>query len=191
MSGKAWRRLWHLGGGAFLPILAFYLPLGKLLIVVYALASVSLAVEAFRLLIPKMNRWLLRWLDSVFKEKERAKLTGASYLLFATIIVFLVFDKEIAILSLLFLALGDPVAATFGEKFGKRKVWGKSLEGTLAGFLACVILGLLLVNSAIPFSQPAVIAGAASAAIVELLPLSLDDNLTIPLASATIMALIS
>lgn len=189
MSGKAWRRLWHLGGGSVFPILALYLSKGTLLVALSTVTAVALIAEGMRILLPEVNSWLLRQLAGVFKEQEWTRPTSSTYLLLASVAVFLFFDKEVAIVSLLFLAVGDPVAATVGERFATRKIFGKSLEGSFACLLSCAALGMLLVEIGVSISAPVVLVGAASAAAIELLPLPINDNLTIPLFSASMMTL--
>ena len=83
------------------------------------------------------------------------------------------------------------MATTVGEHFGKTKiVGGKSLEGTLAFFAAAIGSGILLSLTALPLPFGLLLVGAAVAAAVEVLPLPLNDNLTIPVISGGAMELI-
>jgi glycerol-3-phosphate acyltransferase PlsY len=102
--------------------------------------------------------------------------------------VFWLFEKEIAAMSLCFLAVGDPVAGIVGEKWGSKKIWGKSFEGAMACFVSCLVLGICLGNTALSVSFLAALAGSFCAALVEFLPLHLNDNFTIPIAVAGVMA---
>jgi dolichol kinase len=81
------------------------------------------------------------------------------------------------------------MATVIGEKFGKRKAFNKSLEGSLACLSACLLIGIVMatVNPTLVISVA--IVGAVSAMIVEFLPLPIDDNFTIPLFSGGIMTL--
>ena len=52
------------------------------------------------------------------------------------------FPKRVAVLSILYLALGDPFASTMGIKYGKlgpRFSNGKSLIGSVGGFAICAV----------------------------------------------------
>lgn len=74
------------------------------------------------------------------------------------------FPKSIAVLSVLYLALGDPFASTVGIKFGKlgpRFSNGKSLIGTLGGFFICAA------TTALYFARSVQLSGAL--ALVSLL----------------------
>ena len=88
--------------------------------------------------------------------------------------------------SLLYLALGDASAALVGKRIGKRKIfWEKTLEGSLACFLVCFIIGLFF------FKLPLALAGALAAAIIELFPWALNDNFWMPIIAAFVLSRIS
>jgi len=97
------------------------------------------------------------------------------------------FPEPIGYVAVAVLTLGDGFASVFGIKFGQRRVpfnKSKKLEGTIGGF-SFAFLGSLL------FIDPlrALIASAVGM-VVEILPLPLNDNVTMPLASGlTLMAL--
>lgn len=123
------------------------------------------------------------------KERERRGLTGASYLLFAALTVFLFFDPKVAVLSLLYLTIGDPAAAFVGSRLGRRKLWGKSLEGTAALISVNLILAFSF-SHFLGINLIAAVCAVLVAAIIEGLPLPLDDNLAIPPAAALTMTLL-
>ena len=84
-------------------------------------------------------------------------------------------------------AFGDSAAAFFGKAFGRKTLpfgKGKTLEGSIAGFLLGFLGALFFVD---PFKA---LAGAAVAMFIESLPLPVNDNLTIPLAAAVTMVLV-
>ena len=189
VQGKPWRRLWHLGGGSFFPVLALFVPKGILLVTLGVMTAVFAAWEIVRFSVPRVNRWTLSHLGVILKEEERFRLTGAVYLLLSSLAVFLLFDKYVAIASLLFLSIGDLMATVVGGKFGKRIVLKKSLEGSLACLASCLLIGMAMTRVSPVMVLPVAVVGAASATIVELLPIPIDDNLTIPLFSAGIMTL--
>jgi len=97
------------------------------------------------------------------------------------------------------LIVGDMAAALVGVAFGGEAVviklgrhGKKSFEGSAAMFLVCCVLGtFVLSSSGVPLPEYVAGMGALVATIVELYTddvLGLDDNITIPLASAAAMA---
>ncbi|MBE9501751.1 MAG: hypothetical protein KAX23_04200 [Dehalococcoidia bacterium] len=190
MSGKTGRRLWHLLGGSFFPVLAFFVSGKALLIAIGAVTAGFLLWEALRFAIPEVNRWVVLHLSPILKDEERYRPTGSTYMLISTLLVFLLFDEYIAIAAVLFLSLGDPAASVVGEAWGTRRLWGKTLEGSSACLLSCLILGMLPATVG-TMSPLVIIAGAIAATVIELLPLHINDNFTLPLGSAAVMALVS
>ena len=189
MQSKPWRGLWHLIGGSFFPVLALFVPKGILLIILGAMTAIFVVWEAVRFSVPRVNRWTVSHLRVILKGEERFRLTGTTYLLFSSLAVFLLFDKYVAIASLLFLSIGDLMATVIGEKYGRRIVFNKSMEGSFACLASCLLIGVLMTRISSAMVLPVAIVGAVSATIVELLPIPIDDNLTIPLFSAGIMSL--
>jgi len=70
----------------------------------------------------------------------RWQLSGMVYYMAGITISVAAFPKRVAVLSILYLALGDPFASTLGIKYGKlgpRFSNGKSLIGSVGGFAIC------------------------------------------------------
>jgi len=191
MKTKPWRRLWHLLGGSFFPVLAFFVPKEALLVALGAVTGVFVAWEIARLNNARVNRWMASHLRVILKEEERFRPIGTTYFLIASLAAFLFFDKYVAITSLLFVSIGDLMATVIGEEYGRQVLFNKkTIEGSLACLVSCLLIGILIsrVNPAITLTVALV--GAVSATIVELLPIPIDDNLTVPLISGGIMTLI-
>ena len=125
--------------------------------------------------------------DKMLKEHElNGKLTGASWVMISSSIVILLFSKEVAVISLVFLSIGDTVAGLFGRNYGKIRIGNKTLEGFIAGFFSCLIISLFY--RPLQFSITA--SGAFFGILFETLPLPFDDNLKIPIASAIVMSIL-
>ncbi len=182
-----WRRLFHIGACSAIPLLGIFFNPTVMVALLATLSGLALLVEVSRLRVPGLNQVLVRWLRPILKETEDRRITGATYIAVSALVAFLVFDKPVAIVALFFLSLGDPVAALVGSRIGGVRFLGKSPVGTLA-FLAVgvAVASLVSVAGVVPFHW-ALAAGAAVAAIVELAPSILDDNLTIPLVSGAAM----
>jgi dolichol kinase len=195
MAGKARRRLWHLIGGSLFPILAFFVSEQTLLIALSAVTFAFLIMESVRLLSSRANELFFRYFHGMLKEEERRRPTGSSYLLVASLLAFLLFDRDVAITCLFFLAVGDPMAATFGERLGSRRALGWGWHawgwgGGLACFLSCLAIGMVLTQIGLDISPFLIVGGSAAAALITLLPWPIDDNLIIPLFSGGVMTLI-
>jgi glycerol-3-phosphate acyltransferase PlsY len=124
------------------------------------------------------------------RQDERNKFTGALFVLVASLLTFGIFPKEIAILALAFLAVGDPAAAVIGKLIRGHEIFSKTLEGNLACLVAGLAAGFILQYLGLEISTTMVIAGSFAAAFIQALPIPINDNLSIPLASALVMSLI-
>ena len=125
MQVKTWRRLWHLLGGSFFPVLVFFVPRPALLITLGALTAVFVSWEIIRFIFPRFNRWMVSKLGSILKMEEASGITGTTCLLIASLVVLILFDKYIAIASLFFLSIGDLTASIIGSTFGRHKIFKK------------------------------------------------------------------
>ena len=125
--------------------------------------------------------------DKMLKDHElKGKLTGASWVMISSSMVIVLFSKEVAVISLVFLSIGDTIAGLFGRSYGKIRIGNKTLEGFIAGFLSCLIVSLFY--KPLQFSVTA--SGAFFGMLFEILPLPFDDNLKIPIASAVAMSIL-
>lgn len=184
------RRLFHLTGGSMIPLAGLLVPQRELLMVVGAAFLALVVLEGVRLTVGNVNTIFIRALAPVLKAEEARKPTGATYLVASTLIAFFIFDAHVAVLSLLFVAVGDPVAGVVGEWIGRYRIGRKTLEGSLALLGASLAAGFAVVGVTGLSSFWIVPVGALVAAVVELSPVPLDDNLTVPLASGLAMTLL-
>lgn len=186
------RKLYHLFGG--LGLLSLYYVLGreKALIFYGAMVLVVLAVDITRLRVPAFNRFIQSHFGSFIRKNEANKLTGTAPYVLGIGLTLLLYRADIATAAICFLAFGDVSATAVGERYGRTKISGeKSLEGTLAFAAAAALSGVLLNFAGIHLMPGLILAGALVAAGVELLPLPVNDNLVIPVASGGAMELIA
>jgi len=144
-----------------------------------------LILEIVRFKIPSFNRKIFSSFSCLLKDREREKISGTTIFFIGVFITVLIFPKEIAILSLLYLIVGDALSGIVGFKWGRIKIGKKSLEGFLACWLSCLAIGLIFKKTFL-FSFPALILSSLAVASVELFPF-IDDNLTIPLAGGAVL----
>lgn len=182
-----WRRLFHLFAASSIPTVAIFTSSGVMVPLMATLSGVALATEAVRLKVPSLNRVLYSKLKPLLKVTEDRRVTGATYVAISALISFLLFDEHVAIVALFFLSLGDPAAALVGGRIGGWRVFGKSPIGSVAFFIvALAAAGVLSASDVLSFHWGLAM-GAAIAALVELVPTGLDDNITIPLISGAVM----
>lgn len=77
-------------------------------------ALLSLAVDVGRQRAGMFNRVYLGIFGAILKPTEAADITGATYLLIAIFFAFYFFGMDVALPVLMFVAVGDPVAALVG-----------------------------------------------------------------------------
>ena len=141
-----------------------------------------LVVELLRLGNRSVRNVFARVFGSLIRGHEHVSFTGSTFLLVGSLLTVCVFPKTVAVSALCFLIVGDPVAALIGKSIGVVRLFGnKTLEGSLANFLVCFGIGLLFLP------LPLAVVGAVAAAVAEVLPIPLDDNLRIPLAAGAAM----
>jgi len=188
--GKIGRKVIHICTGLVPPVLAFFISREPLLGLLAVGAVVALSIEAARLASPGLNRWLMDHFYMLLKEQERYEPAAATYFVLSALLVFALFPKGVAVAAVAFTALGDPLAALIGESYrGRKWIWGKSLEGSVACIAGCLGVGLALSLTPLALGAVITLVGIATATLAEALPLPVDDNLSIPLASAAAMAL--
>lgn len=181
------RRLFHLSNCLTLAILAIIIPRDTFLWLLFALSSLLLLVDIVRLTWFATNRLFVWVFGTLMRRQETHGLTGSIYVLVGCLLTVLLFDRDIAVAGMIFLGVGDAFAGMIGERWGRHKVFTKSLEGTASFFVSSVVAVLIFNHFALDVGYMVCIVGALCAAIIELLPLPINDNLDIPLASAAIM----
>ena len=159
------------------------------LIILLPITLLAFLIEYLRINSISVKNIFDKYLFSMLRNHEKSgKYTGATWVFISSTLSIGIFPKDIAIISLIYMSIGDTAAGLIGRKFGRIKIYNKTLEGALAGFIVCLILGLMI---DLNLSKTLVAIGALSAAIIELMPISIDDNLRIPLFSGTVMYVMS
>jgi len=183
------RKLYHLVGGVGLLSLYYILGRKQALLFYAVLFIIILLIDGARLVIPSWNRAIFARFGSFIRKNEEHRLSGtAPYVLGIGLSLFL-YSRPVASAAICFLAFGDVAATAIGERFGKTKIGDKSLEGTFAFMIAAAVSGVLLSLLGVHLLTWVMALGILVAAGVELLTLSMNDNLLIPLVSGGIMEL--
>ncbi|HWR97350.1 MAG TPA: hypothetical protein VN317_02930 [Candidatus Methanoperedens sp.] len=186
------RKLYHVGGG--LGLLGVWFALGRphAFLAYAGLLGAVLLFDCARFALPRFNAWAMAHLSGLLRPGEERTLNGSPAYIAGVALTLLLFPQPAAVVAVLFLIVGDVSATAVGERWGRRRVGAKSLEGTAAFFVVAAAAGLA---ARVALGGPpagAVVAGAWSAALVELfLPKFANDNLVIPPVAALAMTLLS
>ena len=186
---EIFRKIIHISSLA-IPLFYFFLIKDKnvMATILITLTSISLLIEHARLNREGYVRFFFhKYLKSVLRTKElEGHFTGATWMLIGFTSSVIIFDFEVSVLALLFLSVGDAVAGLVGRALPFGKIWDKSILGSLSGFLFCVLFGLFI-NT---LSLEIVIFGAFSGMFIELIPLKINDNFSIPIFSGFVMQIL-
>ena len=180
ISNEMKRKLIHLST-TLIPLLYIsIIPNKEHIFLICVLLSIGfLLVDLLRMFSRITERYFLRIFSSLLREDEiDRQLTGATYLFIGLTLAVFLFPRDIAVIVMMFLSIADPDAAIFGKTLPMKTIFNKILGGFFA-FLFCATIIVTTVNG---ISLIGLIV-AFIAAIVELLPLKINDNISIPVIS--------
>lgn len=117
---------------------------------------------------------------------ERGFVLGPVTLATGAMLALLLYPSTAAALAIYALAFGDGVASLFGRAFGRiRFVAGKTVEGSVACFLAVWFAALLVTGSV-----GVAVAVALAATVLEALPVKDLDNIILPAGVGLVATLV-
>ena len=185
-TSEVFRKAIHISN-ALIPIGYIYLFKDKIdmLIILSFFLIFCFFIEIARVNNDLVSIFFSRYFSFMMRTSEKqGGLTGATWVFVGALFTILLIPVPFSILALLFLSVGDTFAAIIGKKFPFIKLGRKTLSGSLAGFVACVIIGLIIDVS---IGNDILFFGAFMAMFIELIPLPFDDNVTIPIFSGLSM----
>jgi dolichol kinase len=146
-------------------------------------------IEFIRIRRPEVNAWFLAKFGGIHREAEVLHPSGIFWTLlgcWSTMVIFS--NKRIVLPALGFLVFGDTLAALGGQKWGKH-FWkrnpAKTWEGSAAFAAVSAVWAVFFVR------WPVALLGALSGAWVELSQLPYNDNLWVPLLSASALSVLN
>ncbi len=168
-----------------IPLIYHYELLSKPFIVRGLLVATLLSIlfELARLHDARVRRFFTQFFRDLIRTHEHKQLLGSTYLLIASVITIEIFSEPIAVSALGALILGDTAAALVGKTLGRKRFFGKSLEGSAA----CFIVSFLFAWGVVGVDAQTAAIGMLAATLFELLPIPLDDNFRIPLSAGFVM----
>jgi len=182
---QGYRKFYHVLASSFFPLFYLRPPFSEgearflLLWVTGSCFLISFILDLLRLRDRGFNSRFMKAFSALIRQSEENRFNGSTFLCLAFFIVILLFPRTVAITAMLFLSLGDAAAELGGKHFGRLKIFGRSLEGTLAFFLVAFPVAYSLIDD-----WRVALLGALAGALVELFSFEVDDNLTVPIGSA-------
>ncbi len=148
------------------------------------LAGAALVLDAYRIATRRV-------MSRVYKKKESRQLSSIMLFLVSTLLLFVLFPPTTAYIALGFLSIDDLSGKLVGLRSSPHELLaGRTLEGSVGFLVGATLVGYGFARA---FGDPGllvVLGGAAGAAIIELLTMGLDDNLTVGLGSAGLVTLL-
>lgn len=170
-----------------IPLVYAFIPRATALAILIPLTILFAAADFWRFRHPGMGvlyhrafGWLLRTHE---RDHRRKRLNGATYVLLSACICIMIFPKVVVLTAFPILIVSDTAAALVGRRYGRHQFLNKTLEGA-AAFLATAFLVVVFAPKIASLPGEYLIGGAAAVVgtIVESLSVTVDDNLSIPLA---------
>ncbi len=175
-----------------IPIIYFFVSKQQGLMLLIPVAAVFFIVDLARYYHTPTREWFYRWFGWLLRKHEsdhtKKRFTGATNILLSAILCVFIFPKIITINAFAILIISDTTSALIGRRFGRKKFFSKSLEGSLAFFLSAIAVVLVAPKiEGLPLEYIIGIASGAVGAIVESLSVKIDDNISIPLSIGFVM----
>jgi glycerol-3-phosphate acyltransferase PlsY len=159
----------------------------QLLLILGITAIFTLVLDIARRRYAPVGNAFAKIFGSFLRQGEKENPIASTHFFIGMFLSALLFPSPIAEAGMYILVVGDTMAAVVGMAWGRPRFRGKSLEGSFA-FLVSSFVILSIVGG---LALPIILAGAVAGTIVELLPLPVNDNLTIPVLAGLSMFLAS
>jgi dolichol kinase len=179
---ELFRQLIH-ASGVFIVVLGYFISPDSLILL--AALIMFLVVLLFEL----DKKYQIPIFSYIFKRcKRRDDERGFIYFFLGIILTLIIFkfNMPVANAAILILLFGDSASTIIGRKYGKTRIPFKK-DKTVEGSLAFFMVGLTLALTQVPL-LPAFLGVLAGVLAEAYSPI--DDNIPIPLVSATVMALV-
>lgn len=187
------RRMFHASMGLGVGLVyQFLLTHSRAIYILGFCACVVYILEQIRINYPELSGNIKIINKYLFRAEEQLKESAGVPYVMGILLTLISFPKVVALVAIYTLAVADPMSAIIGIKYGKTKVVPhKSLEGSLAFFVSSFVITFLvffwwtsylqiMLGSILLLSFLVAFIGS----LFEMIPLRLDDNLTIPLFTA-------
>lgn len=169
-----------------IPILNYYLEKDLMVYITFSASVLMILFDVSRKTFQGFDKFYTRCLKLVLRHKEldvkKHLFTGGTYYVIGIFLTIYIFPREIASMAIFVMILSDTAAALIGKKYGNHKIFNKSVEGSLSFlFIGIIIIAVTPKISQYPLEYVIAFSALFMTTILELLPIKIDDNLTIPL----------
>jgi dolichol kinase len=216
------RKVLHIFSGTIIPVGILYIPEmvhrsplaeGPLPpwaypMVLFALILMGfVTVELIRIRFERVGALYNRFFGAMLRKEEARSMTGATYIVAASLVCTILFARqpEISAIVLSTFIWGDGIAAIVGQSIGRIRIGKKSLEGSIACFVLCLVAIIFLFplvpellepwGGTMPLSLAVIVAFTVT--LLELAPLrlsprfALNDNLVVPVVTGLVIRYLS
>jgi len=182
------RRLFHLLNGV--SVASAYALLFTHEQVIHTFGTIACTIyiaDRLRMAYPEVIAQRAPWVNRLFvRAEEQVRESAMIPYVIAVLLTIITVPKPAALVAIYTLAIADPVAAVVGIRWGRRRIThNRTLEGSLAFFVTTLLIAALVLGWEGMVEPWTVTAAATSialaAAACEVIPVRIDDNLTIPL----------
>ncbi|MAX65365.1 MAG: SEC59/DGK1/VTE5 family protein [Bacteriovoracaceae bacterium] len=187
------RRLFHMfNGGSIATLYLISFSHSQMIHFLGTIACALYIVEQVRVNYPETASKLLPFTRFIMRAEEQLKESAMVPYAMAVLLTIVAFPKHIALIGIYSLAFADPLSAIVGIRFGKHKLTPtRTIEGSLAFFIAITLVSLFVLTGYngkfdILILFVSVLLGGICTAF-DMIPLKLDDNLTIPLFTSAVL----
>jgi len=183
------RQIFHICLGLTIVILLTNNILNSLILFLILIAGILISILSRKFKIPIIYFFL-----KIFERKgvlKRFPGKGTISFLVGCLLVLQLFERDIALASIMILTFGDSVSHLFGLHFGRKKHplnCLKSIEGNIAGGITG-FLGAMFFISPLPALLASFGAMTAEAIELKMNDKIIDDNIIVPLVAGTIIYL--
>ncbi|MBD90649.1 MAG: hypothetical protein CL940_09950 [Deltaproteobacteria bacterium] len=184
------RNLFHVNNGLISVMLCelVFTTQNQAILTAACVTALFFTLDLARRIIPSFQVYLVKGpVGSIARAHEHRQVPSSTWFALATLMGLLTMPMLAIEIGVLALAIGDPVAAIVGKRWGRTKLRGqKSLQGSLGFFVsAALAIGLFLAVFHPEVALTTVVAlsllSGAVGAVVEVVTEPVDDNFSIPM----------
>jgi phosphoserine phosphatase len=173
--------------GALIPVLSKVLSVFTTAYLILFITSFYVISEL--IIMEKRSLPIISWITrhAVMPEELYEFRAAPIFFAFGILLTLILFPRPASAPAIVAFALGDSTASIFGKAIGNNPIpfnKSKTIEGSAIGFLFAFAAATL-------FTTPFIAAAAAAfAMLIESLPLPINDNLIVPIATGALLTLI-